>query len=128
MLGEYFWGVDSVLGFVISLMLFYAVYEIMREAINTILGQRPSDELISQIKKVIHDTEGQDLMPHQFHIHKYGSHAEMVFHIKIEKDCTVEEAHQIATRIENTIRKRMDIETTIHLESYNGRSQENDPR
>jgi cation diffusion facilitator family transporter len=128
LLEPYFWWIDSALGIIISLMLLYAAYQILREAVNTVLGKRPSDELIREINQIIFDTENRDLKPHQFHIHQYGSHSELVFHIQVERECTVEDAHCLATRIENSIRERLNIEATIHLEPYNGREEEYDPR
>lgn len=128
LLENYFWWIDSALGIIISFMLLYAAYQILKEAVNTVLGKQPSEELISEINQIIFDTEKQDLKPHQFHIHEYGSHSELVFHIQVERNCTVEEAHCVATRIENSIRERLNIEATIHLEPYNGRKEEHDPR
>ena len=40
-----FWWIDSVLGVMISFMLFYATYQIAKEAINKLLGEKPSPEL-----------------------------------------------------------------------------------
>lgn len=38
-----FWWIDAILGMGVSLMLFYAAYGIIREAVNKILGEKPSE-------------------------------------------------------------------------------------
>ncbi|MFW6019048.1 MAG: cation diffusion facilitator family transporter [Bacteroidales bacterium] len=117
-LGNYFWWIDSLLGVLISLLLLYAVYQILKESVDSILGHHPSPELIEEIKTLIEDHEQRDLLPHQFLIHEYGSHRELTFHIKVRGECTIDYAHDIATRIEILIKQELDISTTIHLEPY----------
>ena len=76
--------IARVLGISISLMLFYAVYDIMKEAINKLLGEVPSPELIKEIKKIIFELEKKEIFAHHFHIHNYGKHRELTFHIKLD--------------------------------------------
>ncbi|NOX85717.1 MAG: cation transporter [Chlorobi bacterium] len=116
MLRNYFWWIDSVLGIIISLMIVYAAYEIVKQAINKLLGEEPPEELLDQIKDIIREVEPRDLRPHHFHIHNYVRHTELTFHIKFEKDLDIDTAHQIATKIEDALRQRLNIESTIHIE------------
>ncbi len=115
-LNPYFWWIDSLLGFLISILLLYAVFNILREAVNTMLGKRPSPELVGQIKSLIEENEQLKLFPHHFHLHEYGEHRELTFHIKVNKHCTVQQAHDLATRIEKAIKAELNITATIHLE------------
>ncbi|NSW95613.1 MAG: cation transporter, partial [Bacteroidales bacterium] len=79
-----FWWIDSVLGAIISLMLFYATYQIAREAISRLLGEKPTPELVNKITSFIGEEYGDNIQPHHFHIHNYISHKELTFHIKLE--------------------------------------------
>ena len=115
---EFFW-IDSVLGIIISLMLFYASYHIAEEAIVKFLGEKPSEELIINIKKIIENLYNSDFNLHHFHIHNYVTHKELTFHIKLENHLTLEEAHKIATHIEAEILKELNIHSTIHIEPLN---------
>ena len=111
-----FWWIDSVLGIIIALMLFYAAYEIIKDAINKILGEQPTPELIEKIKALIKENIEIDVNPHHFHIHNYVSSQELTFHIKVANDMDVLSAHQIATDIEKLIKKEFFIVATIHIE------------
>ncbi|MCB2219943.1 MAG: cation diffusion facilitator family transporter [Bacteroidetes bacterium] len=115
-LGRYWWWIDGALGIVISIMLLYAVYEILKEAITKILGEKPSDGLMEEIQKTIIRVHGSELQPHHFHIHNYGTHTELTFHIKLDENTDIKTGHTIATQIEKEIHQQMNIETTIHIE------------
>ena len=111
-----FWWIDSVLGVIISFMLFYATYKIAKEAINKLLGEKPSSELVQKIKNLIEEYNVKDMQPHHFHIHNYVGQQELTFHIKLKNDLSIEEGHRIATDIENIILKQFGIISTIHVE------------
>ena len=103
-LSPYFWWIDSVLGMLISFMLFYAAYGIIREAVNKILGEEPSEEVIGKVEQIVKAEMGNVAYPHHYHIHHYGDHIEFTFHIKVPGEETVEEAHRKATLIEMQIK------------------------
>ena len=111
-----FWWIDSVLGIAIAIMLFYAAYEIIRGAINKLLGEKPSEELIDEIKEIIDELFDANYSPHHFHIHNYVNNQELTFHIKVENTMSILDAHAIATEIENKIRDSLNITSTIHIE------------
>ncbi|HDR67736.1 MAG TPA: cation diffusion facilitator family transporter, partial [Bacteroidaceae bacterium] len=117
LLGGRFWWTDSILGFIVSLMLFYAVYEIIRESTNKLLGESPAEETISKIKSIIKEVTNTPVYPHHFHVHAYGLHKEMTFHIQLDGKTHIEKGHEIATAIEKKIHQEMDIIATIHVES-----------
>ena len=115
-LSPYFWWIDSVLGMLISFMLFYAAYGIIREAVNKILGEEPSEEVIGKVEQIVKAEMGNVAYPHHYHIHHYGDHIEFTFHIKVPGEETVEEAHRNATLIEMQIKTELKIDATIHIE------------
>jgi len=111
-----FWWVDGVLGIVVSLMLIYAAYEIMMEAVNKLLGEEPGEDLIKEVQTLMRSLYDYDLHPHHFHIHNYITTKELTFHIKINNRLSVEEGHAIATAIEELIYEKLQVRSTIHLE------------
>ena len=116
---NYFWWIDSVLGIIVSIMIFYVAYEIIKESINKLLGEEPSSELIKKIKTIVESLFPDDLSPHHFHIHNYVTHKELTFHIKLDNNLNIEQGHSIATEIENELFKELKITSTIHVEPRN---------
>ncbi len=124
-LGEYFWWVDSIMGIVVSLLIFYTAYNISKNAISALIGEKPDENLISEIRKIVNYNISRDVKLHHLHFHIYGNTKELTFHIRLPGDMRLEEAHQIATNLEEKIKEKMDIETTIHIEPFKKRIKEN---
>jgi len=111
-----FWWVDSALGVIIALMLFYAVYQILKEDITKILGEEPGKELIGKITNEIKGIYNDDLNIHHVHLHNYTAHKELTFHIRLKGSLTIGEAHNVTVEIEKRIEEKYGIITTIHVE------------
>ncbi|WP_085765216.1 cation diffusion facilitator family transporter, partial [Brachyspira hyodysenteriae] len=116
--GKSFWWLDSVLSILVSLVIFYAAFDVIKSSIKPLIGEYPSEETIDSIKKIAEEMniDNTDLNLHHFHIHTYGDHSEITFHMRFPKDMTVFDAHSKATLFENAIRERLSIEPTIHIE------------
>jgi cation diffusion facilitator family transporter len=116
LMGKRFWWMDSLLSFLISLMLFYAVYEIVSMAVNELLGKKPGEQFIKKVGELIHRVSDHEIFPHHFHLHTYGDHRELTFHIMLPGSLDIDTGHRIVNRIEDAIRDELGIEATIHME------------
>jgi len=117
-IGKYFdqlWWIDAVLGIAIALALFWASYQIIKSAIVKLLGERVSEEMENNIKAFISQNFG-DYHTHHYHIHPYGDHRELTFHLHVDGDETVKKSHQLATQIEIALKEEFHLECTIHIE------------
>lgn len=115
-LSRYFWWIDSVLGCLISFVLFYASYDIIKSSINPLLGQSASENTINLLTRFSREITGKDIKPHHIHCHKYGNHQEITLHIKLPGEISLRESHTIADKLEKMIRDKFDMEATIHVE------------
>jgi cation diffusion facilitator family transporter len=113
---KYFWWMDSVLGIIVSLMLFFAAYKIIKESVAKLLGEKPSPELVKEIDEKVKGLYANDLYLHHFHIHNYVNHQELTLHIRLDKNLSIEAGHKIATDIENCIKEQFGIVATVHVE------------
>jgi cation diffusion facilitator family transporter len=111
-----FWWIDSALGAIISLMLFYAAYSIVKESTTKLLGEEPEQELIDKITRTVKNIYAYDMQLHHFHIHNYVLHKELTLHIRLNKDMTIEQGHNVATDIEYIIENQYGIIATVHIE------------
>jgi cation diffusion facilitator family transporter len=115
-LGPYFWWIDGVLGIAVALMIFYAAYGIIRDASNPLLGEEPDDELMERLSSLSKEKAGFDTKVHHVHMHRYGAHTEITFHIKLPEQMPLIKAHQICNEIENELKNDDNIYATIHAE------------
>lgn len=111
-----FWWIDGVLGFIVSLLLFYAAYDIIKDGTSPLLGEMPDEELLNNINDIAIAASGMEPHLHHVHVHRYGEHVELTMHIRLPKNTTLENAHQIADDIETNIAEKLNIDATIHME------------
>ena len=114
--GKYFWWTDAVLSFIVAIMIGYAGYKILAKEITSLLGESPSDELLLQIREAAQSNIKHPLHLHHIHIHNYGNHTELSCHIKLPPEMPLEEAHEICTQIETSIREKFGFISTVHPE------------
>ncbi|MCD6347297.1 MAG: cation transporter, partial [Bacteroidales bacterium] len=80
-IGNRLWWIDGVLGIVVSLMIFFAAYEILKENISNMLGKKPNQETIDKIHLIIEKNCHKEVNLHSIRIHHYGQYKEMTAHI-----------------------------------------------
>ncbi|MCL2400950.1 MAG: cation diffusion facilitator family transporter [Defluviitaleaceae bacterium] len=112
------WWMDSVLGIFCALAILYAGIKILKDSATKLLGEEPSQELIDQINSEVKKIYTDELQMHHFHLHNYVLQKEMTFHIRLERNITIENGHEIATVIENMVKEEFDIVATIHIEPF----------
>jgi cation diffusion facilitator family transporter len=117
-LNPYFWWIDGALGIAVAIFIAYTAYKILADAVNPLLGETPDPKLVQKIKTICDKRIEAETRPHHFHIHNYGNHIELTFHLKLAGTCSLDEAHSIASEIEEQINTEFGIETTIHMEPF----------
>jgi cation diffusion facilitator family transporter len=115
-LGNTFWWTDAVLSFIVAIMIGWASYQILAAEINSLLGEGPSDELVASIHQTIKEKCNRPLHLHHIHIHTYGRHTEFSCHIKLPPDMSLNEAHEICTRVEKIMLDQFGFVSTVHAE------------
>ncbi len=116
-LEKYAWWIDAALGILVSVIIFYSAWVILKNTINTLLGVKPEIETINKIKEITANLYPGDLRVHHFHIHNYGFHNEMTFHIVLPKQMELSEASQITRKLFEEIKQQMNILATIHIDT-----------
>lgn len=120
-LNSFAWWIDGVLGILVSILIFHAAYDILKETFSSLLGEKPGEEITQKVTEICKSELRHEVYPHHIHIHRYGGHSEMTLHIKLSKDLSLGESHDIASHIEDAIREELGIEATIHMEPLTGR-------
>lgn len=120
-LNRYIWWIDGVMGILVTLLILYAAYGILKDVFHAFLGEKPDKQVFGKINAICKKHYKSDVYPHHIHVHHYGEHTELTFHIELDKTLSLEEAHNITSLIEDDIRTELGIEATIHTEPRIGR-------
>jgi cation diffusion facilitator family transporter len=115
-IGDYYWWIDGVMGILVALLILYASFEIMKQSIDPLIGERPDDELIHKLESIVGSVIDQQFDLHRIHIHRYGATTELTFHIQYLSQISFEDAHNRATVIEQKLKQQLNIDATIHYE------------
>lgn len=115
--GASLWWMDGALGALVGIMLIRVAWTVLRDAGNKLLGEAVSGEMKTQIREIARRVSGNDnLHLHHIHLHAYGEHREITFHIRLNPEMTLSEAHRRGSEIENAIHEELGIDATIHIE------------
>ena len=110
------WWIDSVLGMICALAIFYAAFKIMRDAVTRVLGEEPEPELAGRLAAEVRELCGHDLELHHLHLHNYISHKELTLHMRLDNSMSIEDGHKISTAVEELILEEFSMTATIHIE------------
>lgn len=111
----YYW-MDGILGIVVSLVLFYISYKILKTSVNNMLGTQPQFAIQQDIMQIAKEINPAITSLHQFKLHEYGDHKELSFDIRLPAEMTVRNAHAIADTLEQMVFYRLKIKATVHIE------------
>jgi cation diffusion facilitator family transporter len=115
--GKHLWWIDGVLTGLLSIYLLYVAYGIITDAVNPLLGEAVDDELVEKIRAIGKKVYGRDLHMHHFHIHEYGRHTEMTFHIVLPGNISLKESAEITRKLFKAVREETGIISTIHVDT-----------
>ena len=111
-----FWWLDGVLGIGVSLLILNAGLTIIRGSASYLIGESPSYEIVQRVKASVKAQFPQLEGIHHLHVHSYGEHSEVTAHLKVPGNMRVDEAHELATRVEELMKKEFEGDVTIHVE------------
>jgi cation diffusion facilitator family transporter len=116
LIGSNYWWIDGALGIAVAAMLGFAACMVARDAITMLLGEEASGELRADVLKIVEEACPGGGEAHHIHIHNYITSGELTFHIRINGNITLLEAHDTATEIERRIRETLGLTATVHVE------------
>lgn len=114
---KYIWWIDAALGFIVAALIIYTAWKIVSQAIDVILGKKPDGDLIKKVRDITNKVAGYDVLSHHFHIHSYGDHYELSFHIVMPAPTPLAEVSKLTSQMRETIRKDLNVEPTIQVDA-----------
>jgi len=113
----YFWWIDGIMGIIISLIIARIAYNLLKDTASTLIGEKPEESFIKRLNDIVSKNTSYDVRLHHIHLHRYGTHRELTFHIVLPGNMKLEQAHQIATKLEEIINSELSVETTVHIDT-----------
>ncbi|MCF7957806.1 MAG: cation diffusion facilitator family transporter [Phycisphaerae bacterium] len=115
------WGLsyfDGLAGVLVALVIIYSGYKIARDAINPLLGERPSEELLGEIKLAAKTVAGVEGV-HDVIVHHYGQLNMVSLHIEVLDDRPILALHDISEKVEAAVEKKLHCNAVVHIDPFN---------
>ena len=116
LLGGDIWWIDSVLGTAVGLLILVTAIEVLKKAISPLLGENITQEHRNKLNEIARKVWKQDIHLHHIHIHKYGEHVEITFHIKLPGEMILNDAHILTEQMVTKIRDNLNMCATIYVD------------
>ncbi len=108
--------VDGYAGMFVALFILYSGYEILKDILNPLLGEMPSEEFIESIESKIMSYE-EIINTHDLVIHNYGPNRYFAtVHAEVDAKEDILKAHDVIDNIERDFARELDINLVIHLD------------
>lgn len=109
------YSVDGYFGIGLALVIALSGVGILKDVINPLLGEPPSNQIVEKISKVIYECEGV-LGLHDLVVHSYGPNKLFAsVHIEVNGTVDTNSTHQMADKIEDDI-KALGIDLVVHID------------
>lgn len=104
---------DGAMGIGVALIIAWAAYESMRNAIDPLLGERAPDETYLEIERIAQEVAGVDGV-HDILVHRYGPLYLISLHIQVRADQPALELHAMCDKIEARVSGKFPGHTIVH--------------
>ena len=109
-------NLDGYMGVVVSCIILYGAYGLLKDMINSLLGEAPDPELVHKIVTMIMNHPAV-LGVHDMMIHNYGPNKIFASaHVEVDSSKDIFETHDHIDNIEREVKERMHIELVLHMD------------
>ena len=109
-------NIDGYMGCIVAVMVFIAGISIAKDTIEPLLGEAVPEELYKSICEKVCSYQGIE-GTHDLIVHSYGPTRRMAsLHAEVKNTLSLEEAHEIADKIEQDVFAELNIFLVIHLD------------
>lgn len=116
--------IDGYIGLVVSLVILYAGYNLIKDTLNPLLGVAPDEDLVEDIQKMLLSYEHIDGV-HDLLVHNYGPGRIIAsIHAEVPLDISVVAAHEVIDRAEKEISSELGIYLLIHMDPVTTKDEE----
>lgn len=109
-------NLDGYMGIVVSGIILYGAYGLLRDMINSLIGEAPDPELVHNIVDMIM-AHPAILGVHDMMLHNYGPNKIFASaHVEVDSSKDIFETHDHIDNIEREVKKNMNIYLVLHMD------------
>lgn len=107
---------DGVMGVVVSVLILFSGFGIIRETVDQLLGQPADEELVRQLKDMVSECHVAKGM-HDLIIHSYGP-GNLIgsVHVEVDSRDDIMDIHDAIDELERNIQDELNVSITVHMD------------
>jgi len=115
--GEGYEAADSVAAIVAAGIIVWNACRLLRPALDELMDASPSPEVIEKIRSIAAGNPGVEAVE-KCVVRKMGFHYLVDMHVEVDPQLTVQQAHQIAHEVKDSVRERLPAvsDVLVHIE------------
>ena len=116
-------NIDGYCGMLVALFILWAGYQAAKETVSPLLGGRPDEEFIKQIRDIVlsHD---KIVGIHDMIVHDYGPGRVMIsLHAEVPGDEDIFKLHEIIDHIEMELEQKLQCNCVIHMDPIESKNE-----
>ncbi len=107
---------DGIMGLIVTILIFIAGIDILKDVLGSLLGKAPDPELVKSIEEIMLSND-KIVGVHDLIVHDYGPGRIIASaHAEVPCDCDILEIHDIIDNIEKEISRKLNIIICIHMD------------
>lgn len=109
-------NLDGYMGVVVSGIILYGAYGLLKDMINSLLGEAPDPKLVHEIVTMIMNHPAI-LGVHDMMVHNYGPNKMFASaHVEVDASKDIFETHDHIDNIEREVKEKMNIDLVLHMD------------
>ena len=109
-------NLDGYMGIVVSGIILYGAYGLLRDMINSLIGEAPDPELVHNIVDMIM-AHPAIIGVHDMMLHNYGPNKIFASaHVEVDSSKVIFETHDHIDNIEREVKENMNIDLVLHMD------------
>ncbi|TJX15425.1 cation transporter [Tissierella creatinini] len=116
--------IDGIVGIIVSLLIMYNGYNLVKDTISPLIGEAPDEDLI---KNIYEDVGSYDYITgsHDLLIHTYGAGKTMAtIDVEFPAEVDVIEIHDVIDQMEREVGEKYDLTLVVHMDPLGPESKE----
>ena len=110
------YNLDGYMGVVVSGIILFGAYGLLKDMINSLLGEAPDPELVHNIVTMIMKHPAV-LGVHDMMVHNYGPNKIFASaHVEVDSSKDIFETHDHIDNIEREVKEKMHIDLVLHMD------------
>ena len=108
---------DPILAMLVGINILWSGWKVVTASVSGLMDEAVSDRALSEIRRIISDRAEGAIEAHDLRTRHAGRATFIDFHLVVDGQTTVAEAHDICDRIEAALKEHLpDAQITIHVE------------